>query len=147
MKMNIHLVNPLFLVIVLLSLIFHVKKWSTASTAPHKYTHSNHKHIMVVLEAVQAHEHSVPLGPWGSPESSHMSSSAHLGSAVEALGYLGSQTCPTQGNKTKAMQIVLSTVLLCHTSSKGWQISSARHQLTWQIMEELTTKARLGWLV
>lgn len=158
--MNIHLVNPLFQVIALMSLLFCVKNQSTASTQHHtllyRYSHNNYGHIMAVLEAVQAHQHDAPPGLLGLSWLSHTSSSAHLGivpcRCIPSLRpALPKEVKPKQcffwPTIHIQVQIILSTVLLCHISSKGWQLSSVRHKLMWQIMEELTTKAKFGWLV
>lgn len=119
-------------------------------TLPHRHTHNNHGYIPVILEAVQAHEHSVPLGCWGSPKS-HVSSSSHLGMHCAGVSWVPNLLYPRKWNQSSAVpmqaQTALSAVLLCHTSSTGWQIPSASHKLMWQVMEELTTKARLSWLV
>lgn len=70
-------------------------------TLLHRHTHNNHGHIPVILEAVQAHEHSVPLGCWGSPKSHMWAPLPTLACTVQV--YLGFPTCSIQGNETKAV--------------------------------------------
>lgn len=120
-------------------------------TLPLRHTHSSHGHIMVVLGAVQTHEHSVPLGCWGSPESHMWAPLPTLAQHRAGVSWVPDLLYSRKWNQSNAVpmqaQTALSTVLLCHTSSTGWQIPSASHKLTWQVMEELTTKARLSWLI
>lgn len=153
MKMNIHVVNPLFLVIALLSLLFQCQE------VKYRLYNTTHCHTDTLTATTDTSQ-------WSWKQGRHMST-VFLWAAGPLLNltrgllcppwhhavqvYLGSPTCSTQGNKAKAMLSTcrprLFSAQSCHTSSKGWQISSARHKLTWQIMEELTTNTRLSWLV
>lgn len=132
--MNIHLVNPLFLVIALLSLLFCTKKWSTASAPPHTATQIHSQQPQTRhggpenRASTWAQCSSRLLGlSWISPVSS---SARH--SAVQA--YFGCETCSIQGNRTKAMLSTCRPRLFSGESCratlalKEWQVSSERHK-------------------
>lgn len=127
--MNIHLVNPFFQVITLVCLLFCVKKvkyslYSTTHCCTDTLTTTRNtsqwfwkrcRHISTMLL----------LGCWGYPDSH---TRAFLSTPVQCRADVSHLSCSTRRSKTKTMffwptdhiqvQIILSTVLLCHISSR-----------------------------